>query len=95
MRRKRKSSEEKAVERDSLPEFSYDLSEPGYGALVAREAAALPLSRSASHGEDYRALVDRVVGELRHLLFSLDEQQHDIVRLRNDTRAVLAHMGAR
>jgi hypothetical protein len=60
-----------------------------------REAVALPLNLDATHSDGYSGLVDRVIGQLRHLLYSLDEQQQDIVRFRDNTRMALVRLGAR
>jgi hypothetical protein len=104
MRRKKSFDEEAAnrgaeAERSAAesvnPPGTYDLSRRVSRPLVAREAAALPLNLDATHSDGYSALVDRVIGQLRHLLYSLDEQRQDIVRFRDTTRTALARLGAR
>ena len=103
--RRKKSFEEQAVnhgaeaERAAVeaadPPGTYDLSRRVTRSSVVREAAALPLNLDAAHSDGYSGLVDRVIGQLRHLLYSLDEQQQDIVRFRDSTRMALARLGGR
>ena len=92
---RRKSFEEQAAEAADPPGFRHDLSRPGPAPLAAREAAALPMGFDAARGDGLAALIDREIGQLRHLLYSLDEQLHDIVRFRDNTRMALARLGAR
>ena len=87
-------AERAAVEAADLP-GKYDLSRRVTRPLVVREAAALPMPLDANHSDGYSALVDRVIGQLRHLLYSLDEQSQDIVRFRDNTRMALVRLGAR
>lgn len=96
--------EEMAIERDrelerqrvaaeggeSPQEHRYDFSTPMPTSMV-RETAALPWGYDA--GTDYSTMVERLISRVWHVLYTLGEQKHEIVRLRENTRQVLARLG--
>lgn len=100
MRSSRKKKLQEALDRDraaaepaSVPAIADDeFMVPPPGGFVAREAAAIPMGWDATYEDGYPTLVERLLGQMRHMLYSLDEQQHDIVRLRESTRHVLARL---
>lgn len=73
------------------PAHGWVKADPGYGLLRAREAAVLD---SPAVVDRYRVGVDRMLNKLVHVLFTLDEQRSEIVRLRENTRQVLARLSA-
>jgi hypothetical protein len=80
-----------AAEGDAPSEHRYDFSTPMPGASMVRETAALPWGYDA--GTDYSTLVDRLLSRAWHVLYTLGEQKQEIVRLRENTRQVLARLG--
>ncbi|HEX6370984.1 MAG TPA: hypothetical protein VF006_18840 [Longimicrobium sp.] len=98
--------EEMAIERDrelerqraaaeggeSPSEHRYDFGKPMPGMLMARETAALPWGYEA--GTDYSTMVERLLSRVWHVLYTLGEQKPEIVRLRENTRQMLARLGA-
>ncbi|HEU0298926.1 MAG TPA: hypothetical protein VFR37_05710 [Longimicrobium sp.] len=64
----------------------------GYGAMRVREAAVMPFAARAD--EDYPALVEGILGHVFRVLRELDEQQVDIMILRDDTRVALERLKA-
>lgn len=83
-----------APEGADLSQFKYDFSTPLPGTLVAREAAAYPLGAGAAQGDGYASLVERLLSRVWHTLYTLGEQRQEIVRLRENTRQVLARLSA-
>lgn len=92
--------ERRAAEAADPPPFQYEVPAPLPGAMVARESAAAygdyfaephPASVVAS---DARLMIERLLVRVRHVLYSLDVQQQEIVRLRENTRGVLARLSA-
>jgi hypothetical protein len=79
------------AEPPAQPSSGWVKSDPGYGLLQAREAAVL---ESPAAVDRYRVGVDRLLNKLVHVLFTLDEQRGEIARLRENTRQVLARLGA-
>ncbi|MBW3569635.1 MAG: hypothetical protein KY467_00890 [Gemmatimonadetes bacterium] len=103
-RRKEFTFEDAAAERDRAldgaepdegrpPPFTYDFSRPPPPMPAVREAVA-PYGFDTSYADGYPTLVDRLLGRLRHALYTLDEQRDEIVRLRENTRQVLARLSA-
>ena len=64
----------------------------GYGSMRVRETAVMPFAVYAD--EDYPAQVEGILGHVFRVLRDLDEQQVDIMILRDDTRAALARLKA-
>jgi hypothetical protein len=85
----RRASE--GAEPPAQPSSGWVKSDPGYGLLRAREAAVID---SPAVVDRYRVGVDRLLNKLVHVLFTLDEQRSEIVRLRENTRQVLARLSA-
>jgi hypothetical protein len=75
---------------DSPSEHRYDFSAPMPVSMV-RETAALPWGYEA--GTDYSTMVERLISRVWYVLYTLGEQKQEIVRLRGDTRQVLARLG--
>jgi hypothetical protein len=61
--------------------------------FMACEAAALPWGVSAERGTDYSAGVQHLLSRVWFVMYSLGEQQLEIVRLRENTRQSLARLG--
>lgn len=72
-------------------EHRYDFSTPMPGTSMVRETAALPWGYEA--GTDYSTMVERLINRVWHVLYTLGEQKQEIVRLRENTRQVLARLG--
>jgi hypothetical protein len=84
---------ERGAAEDATPSaFMYTPTPPDYGAMIVRDSAAISLSREGLAAD--RGMVERLLVRLRHVLYGLDEQQHEIVRLRENTRQVLARLSA-
>ena len=90
----------RAAESAQPPPVPYDASTPLSEMMVARESAAAygdyfaephPASVVAS---DARLMIERLLVRVRHVLYSLDVQQQEIVRLRENTRGVLVRLSA-
>ncbi|HEX2078962.1 MAG TPA: hypothetical protein VHG08_14665 [Longimicrobium sp.] len=64
----------------------------GNGSLQVRETAVMPFA--AYPDEDYPAVVEGILGHVFRVLRQLDEQQVDIMILRDDTRTALARLKA-
>lgn len=81
-----------AAEGESPYEHRYDLSRPVSAGMVARETAALPWGFEAAPGGDYSIMVERLLGRVWSVMYTLGEQKQEIVRLRENTRQVLARL---
>ncbi|HYR11028.1 MAG TPA: hypothetical protein VEQ60_24825 [Longimicrobium sp.] len=82
-----------AAEGDPPSEFRYDFSQPLPGTLVARETAALSWGlEAAAAPSEYPSLVERLLSRIWHVMYTLGEQKQEIVRLRENTRQVLARL---
>ncbi|HEU4885960.1 MAG TPA: hypothetical protein VFT45_27225 [Longimicrobium sp.] len=60
--------------------------------FMACEAAALPWGVSAERGADYSAGVQHLLSRVWHVMYTLGDQQLEIVRLRENTRQMLARL---
>jgi hypothetical protein len=59
---------------------------------MVRESAAVTWGFEAVPGGDYSTGVDRLISHVWFLLYTLGEQRQEIVRLRENTRQVLARL---
>jgi hypothetical protein len=100
-KRKSPTVEELAIEHDRRLDhgeaekpsgFRYTPTPPDYGVSYVRDSAAIPMACDPSAAD--RGMVERLLVKLRHVLYSLDEQQQEIARLRENTRQVLARLSA-
>jgi hypothetical protein len=82
-----------AAEEGHPPEHQYDFSRP-LPASVVRETAALPWGYDAAQGSDYSTMVERLLSRVWHMLYAIGEQKPEIVRLRENTRQMLARLSA-
>lgn len=80
-----------AAEGESPNEHRYDFSPPPSTSMV-RESAAVTWGFEAVPGGDYSTGVDRLISHVWFLLYTLGEQRQEIVRLRENTRQVLARL---
>lgn len=98
--------EEMAIERDRELErqraaaegeppagHQYDFSKPLPGMMVARETAVLPWGYEGAHENAYPTMVERMFSRVWAVLYTVGEQQQEIVRLRENTRQMLARLG--
>jgi hypothetical protein len=83
-----------AAEDDHPAEHQYDFSRPLPGMMAARETAALPWGYDPAQGSDYSTMVERLLSRVWHVLYTLGEQMPEIVRLRENTRQILARLSA-
>lgn len=92
--RDRELDRERAAAEDDHPaEHQYDFSRP-MPMLAARETAALPWGYDPARGSDYSTMVERLLSRVWHVLYTVGEQKPEIVRLRENTRQMLARMVA-
>ena len=91
-RRPRSSQDSRELDPDELAE-EIELAQRarrGNAAMRVRETAVVPFAQV--HEDHYPALVERTLGHVFRVLRELDEQQVDILLLRDDTRAALARL---
>lgn len=92
--RDRELERQRAAAEDEHPsDHQYDFSSP-MPMLAARETAALPWGYDAAEPSAYPRLVERLLSRVWHVLYTLGEQKAEIVRLRENTRQMLARLGA-
>lgn len=92
--RDRELERQRAAAEGARPaEHQYDFSRP-MPMLAARETAALPWGYDPAHGSDYSTMVERLLSRVWHVLYAIGEQKPEIVRLRENTRQMLARMSA-
>lgn len=88
-RRASQAAESRAHSVADLPEEELG---PDNGVMYARETALIASSPAAI--DRYRMLTERILNKVVHVLFTLEDQKSEIVRLRENTRQVLARLGA-
>lgn len=92
--RDRELERQRAAAEDGHPaEHQYDFSRP-MPMLAARETAALPWGYDPAQGSDFSTMVERLLSRVWHVLYTLGEQRAEIVRLRENTRQMLARLSA-
>jgi hypothetical protein len=81
-----------AAEGESPSGHRYDFSPPLPGMTMARETAVLPWGFNGERGEDYSTGVQHLLSRVWHVMYTLGDQQLEIVRLRENTRQALARL---
>jgi hypothetical protein len=102
--RKERTFEEMVIERDrelerqraaAEPPETFEYEEPldrPRPTFMACETAALPWGFSAERGADYSSGVEHLLSRVWHIMYTLGDQQLEIVRLRENTRQMLARL---
>lgn len=72
--------------------YQYPPDEPRTPFMVS-EAAALPWGSSVERGGEYSEGVRHMLSRVWHVIYSLGDQQMEIMRLRDHTRQSLARLG--
>jgi hypothetical protein len=80
-----------AAEGESPSEFRYDFGKPMPGP-AARETAVMPWGFNADRGGDYSTGVEHLLSRVWFAIYTIGEQRQEIVRLRENTRQVLARL---
>lgn len=80
-----------AAEEPGASKFTWQPTPPDYGVMRVSEPAAVAWGTSAV-AKEYAPLVERMLSRIWHSLYAMDEQRHEIVRLRESTRGVLARL---
>jgi hypothetical protein len=81
-----------AAEGDTPSGFPYNVPPPPPGGFAVREGGTMAWGLEAGHISDYPLIVERLLGRLWFVMYSLGEQQQDIVRLREATRQGLVRL---
>ncbi len=76
----------------SVSELPDEVPMPRNGVLRARETALIAMSPEVV--DRHRRGVEHILDKILLVLFAMGEQKHEIRRLREDTRQVLARLGA-
>lgn len=80
-----------AAEGDGAPELQYDFGVPLPGSMMVRETA-VAWGHEATRVSDYPTLVERLLHRVWYVMYTMGEQQQEIVRLRENTRQALARL---
>ena len=84
--------QDEAAEGEKPSERGYDFGTP-MPSMAARETAVLPWGFEAERSGDYSTGVERLLSRVWFAIYNIGEQRQEIVRLRENTRQMLARMG--